>query len=163
MACFLSSWQSNADLSTRRGSLGGVLTTGGRMTTNSKDPEMMEGNRVTREIIGAAIEVHRALGPGLLESAYEECLSRELTLRSLPFERQLIPPLDYKGMRLDGVYRLDLLVAGCVIVEVKATSAISQLHEAQLLTYMKLTGHRLGLLINFNVSLLKNGIRRRIL
>lgn len=123
----------------------------------------MDGNLITEEIIGAAIEVHRALGPGLLESAYEECLSRELMLRDLLFARQMVVEVDYKGMKFDGVYRLDLLVAGRVIVEVKATSAISALHEAQLLTYMKLTGHRLGLIINFNVTLLKNGIRRKIL
>ena len=133
------------------------------MAIKHRDPEVMDGNRITEEIIGAAIEVHRALGPGLLESAYEECLSRELMLRDLPFDRQLVVAVDYKGMTLDGVYRLHLLVAGRVIVEVKATSAISPLHEAQLLTYMKLTGHRLGLIINFNVPLLKNGIRRKIL
>jgi GxxExxY protein len=133
------------------------------MAIKHRDPEVMDGNRITKEIIGAAIEVHRALGPGLLESVYEECLSREFMLRDLPFDRQLVVAVDYKGMKLDGVYRLDLLVAGRVIVEVKATSAISSLHEAQLLTYMKLTGHRLGLIINFNVPLLKNGIRRKIL
>ncbi|HSY48420.1 MAG TPA: GxxExxY protein [Thermoanaerobaculia bacterium] len=146
-------------LLTRRGSLGIVTIN----PTNHRDREITEGNRVTEEIIGAAIEVHRALGPGLLESAYEECLSRELTLRGVPFDRQLALPLDYKGVRLDCAFRLDLLVARRVIVEVKATSAINSLHEAQLLTYMKLTGCRLGLLINFNVPMLKNGIRRRIL
>ncbi len=125
--------------------------------------EIMEGNRVTEEIIGAAIEVHRALGPGLLELAYEECLSRELNLRNVLFDRQLALPVDYKGLRLDCAYRLDLLVAGRVVVEVKAISMISPLQEAQLLAYMRLTGCRLGLLINFNVPVLKNGIRRRIL
>lgn len=136
------------------------------MTNNQIDhggTEITEGNRVTEEIIGAAIEVHRALGPGLLESAYEECLSRELALREVPFERQVVLPVDYKGVKLDCTYRLDLFVAGRVIVEVKATAGINPLHEAQLITYMKLTGCRLGLLINFNVPMLRSGIRRRIL
>ena len=124
---------------------------------------MTEGNRVTREIIGAAIEVHRTLGPGLLESVYEECLARELTLRDVFFDRQRALPVDYKGMRLDCGYRLDLLVAGSVVVEVKAISAITPLHEAQLLTYMRLTGCSLGLIINSNASVLKDGIRRKIL
>ncbi|HSY50691.1 MAG TPA: GxxExxY protein [Thermoanaerobaculia bacterium] len=130
---------------------------------NHGDTEITEGNRITHEVIGAAIEVHRALGPGLLETAYEECLSLELTLRDVPFDRQLVLPVDYKGMRLDCAYRLDLFVAGLVVVEVKATSTINPLHEAQLITYMKLTRCRLGLLINFNVPVLKNAIRRRIL
>ena len=120
-------------------------------------------NRITREIIGAAIEVHRALGPGLLESAYEECLCRELTLRPIPFERQVPLPLEYKGQRLDCGYRLDLLVGGAVVVEVKAVDEIAPVHEAQLLTYMRLTGCKVGLLINFHKPLLKSGIRRMVL
>lgn len=114
-------------------------------------------------IIGAAIDVHRVLGPGLLESAYERCLCRELTLRRIPFERQMPLPVEYKGVRLDCGYRVDLVVNGMVIVEVKAVSAIAPIHEAQLLTYLKLGGWRVGLLLNFNVPILKDGIRRRVL
>jgi GxxExxY protein len=123
----------------------------------------MELNQCTERIIGAAIEVHKALGPGLLESAYEECLCRELAVRSIPFERQRPLPVEYKGTRLDCGYRLDLLVEGSVVVEIKSVSSIEPVHEAQLLTYLKLGGWRLGLLINFNVPVLKDGIRRRIL
>lgn len=118
---------------------------------------------VTGQVIGAAIDVHRALGPGLLESAYEECLCRELSLRHMPFVRQLPLPVDYKGVRVDCSYRVDLLVASSVVVEVKAVSALEPIHEAQLLTYMKLGQWKLGLLINFNVPALKCGIRRMIL
>ena len=123
----------------------------------------MELNQLTERIIGAAIEVHKALGPGLLESAYEECLCRELDLRGIPFERQKPLPVEYKGVRLDCGYRLDLLVEGTVVVEIKALVAMEPIHEAQLLTYLKLGGWKLGLLINFNVPVLKDGIRRRIL
>ena len=123
----------------------------------------MHLNEVTEQIIGGAIEVHRALGPGLLESAYEECLCHELTLRGLPFERQRPLPVHYKGRRLDCAYRIDLLVADAVVVEIKAVNSIEPIHEAQLLTYLKLGGWKLGLLINFNVPVLKDGIRRRIL
>jgi GxxExxY protein len=117
---------------------------------------------VTSQIIGAAIEVHRALGPGLLESAYADCLCRELFLRQISFRREVSLPVDYKGLRLECSYRLDLVVADLVVVEVKSTAAIESIHEAQLLTYMRLGGWDLGLLINFNVSVLKNGIRRRV-
>jgi GxxExxY protein len=123
----------------------------------------MELNQVTEQIIGGAIEVHKALGPGLLESAYEDCLCRELVVRGIPFERQRPLPVEYKGTRLACGYRLDLLVAGAVVVEVKAVSCIEPVHEAQLLTYLKLGGWKVGLLINFNVPVLKDGIRRRIL
>ncbi len=123
----------------------------------------MELNRITEQIIGAAIEVHRALGPGLLESAYEECLCHELKLRGMPFERQRPLPVEYKGRKLDCGYRLDLLVADAVVVEIKAVESIEPIHEAQLLIYLKLGGWKLGLLINFNVPVLKDGIRRRIL
>jgi len=119
-------------------------------------------NDVTGRIIGAAIEVHRALGPGLLESAYEECLSRELTLRGIPFLRQLSLPVMYKGVKVDCCYRVDFVVDE-VVVEIKSVSAIESIHEAQLLTYMKLGQWKLGLLINFNVALLARGIRRMIL
>lgn len=123
----------------------------------------MEINSLTEQIIGAAIEVHRVLGPGLLESAYEECLCYELTLRRIPYERQLPLAIEYKGLKLDCGYRLDLLVAESVVVEIKAVEALQPIHDAQLLTYLKLGGWKIGLLINFNVSVLKDGIRRRIL
>jgi len=129
---------------------------------DAKNTENTELNRITQEIIGAAIEVHKALGPGLLESAYEECLCRELSLREIPFDRQKSLPVQYKGMELDCGYRLDVVVAGSVVVEIKAISHIEPIHEAQLLTYLKLGGWKLGLLINFNVPVLKDGIRRRI-
>jgi GxxExxY protein len=119
-------------------------------------------NQITEAIIGAAIEVHRVVGPGLLESAYEECLCHELSLRGIPFQRQVPLPVNYKGVRLDCGYRLDLVVAGQVIVELKAVEMLQPIHEAQLLTYLKLSRHKIGLLINFNVPLLKDGIVRRI-
>jgi GxxExxY protein len=122
-----------------------------------------ELNQVTREVIGAAIEVHRQLGPGLLESSYRECLCRELVLRSIPFEREKPLPLEYKGIHLGCGYRIDILVAQCVVVEVKSVEALAPIHDAQLLTYLRIGGWRLGLLINFNVAVLKSGIHRRIL
>ncbi len=123
----------------------------------------MEINQITEAIIGAAIEVHRALGPGLLESAYEECLSRELSLRKIPFERQRALLVEYKGLHLDCGYRLDLLVNNAVVVEIKAVDGLQPIHDAQLLTYLKLGGWKAGLLINFNVPILKQGIRRKVL
>jgi GxxExxY protein len=120
-------------------------------------------NEITRDVIGAAIEVHRHLGPGLLESAYHECLARELMVRGIPFQRERPLPLEYKGIRLECGYRVDLLIAGLVAVEIKAIEAIAPVHEAQLLTYLRLGGWQVGLLINFNVVVLKNGIRRRVL
>jgi GxxExxY protein len=125
--------------------------------------DMNELNKITERIIGAGIEVHKALGPGLLESAYEECLCRELTLREIAFERQKPLPVAYKGIKLDCGYRLDLLVENAVVVEIKAVECVQPIHEAQLLTYLKLGGWKLGLLINFNVPVLKDGVRRRIL
>ena len=115
---------------------------------------------LTREVIGSAIEVHRALGPGLLESAYEACLCHELLLREIPFERQVALPVIYKGRRVDCAYRLDLVVDGRLIVELKAVSDITDVHMAQILSYLKLSGHHTALLINFNVPLLKQGVRR---
>jgi GxxExxY protein len=117
----------------------------------------------TGDLIGAAIEVHRALGPGLLESAYEECLCRELVLRQILFGRQVALPVEYKGVKVDCSYRLDLLVASSIVVEIKSVSALEPIHLAQLLTYMKLGPWRLGLLINFNVPVLRAGIRRMVL
>ena len=122
--------------------------------------QFRDTNQITGEIIGAAIEDHKILGPGLLESAYEECLCHELTLRGLQFERQKELPIDYKGNRLDCGYRMDLVVAGNVIVELKACDNLLPIHAAQLLTYLKLTGLKIGLLINFNVAMLKDGIKR---
>jgi len=119
-------------------------------------------NQLTESIIGAAIEVHRALGPGLLESAYETCQSFELAELGLNIDRQKLLPVVYKGTRLDAGYRLDLLVEDRVIVEVKAVDQIVPIHQAQLLSYLKLSGCKVGLLINFNVPVLKNGIKRVI-
>ncbi len=120
-------------------------------------------NQITHDVIGAAIDVHRALGPGLLESAYQECLCRELLLRGIPFERERPLPLEYRGIRLECGYRVDLLVASLVVVEIKSVEAIAPIHEAQLLTYLRLGGWHVGLVINFNVVVLKDGIRRRVL
>ncbi len=120
----------------------------------------MDINDLTHEVISAAIEVHRTLGPGLLESAYEECLCREFDLRKIPYQRQKELPLEYKGIKLDCGYRLDILVANTLILELKSCEGLQAIHEAQLLTYLKLTGVEIGLLINFNVPVLKNGIKR---
>ena len=120
-------------------------------------------NDLSSSIIGAAIEVHRALGPGLLESAYEQCLAHELSLRQIPFVRQKPLEVDYKGIRLDCSYRLDFLVADLVVVEVKATEVLLPIHQAQLLSYLKLGGWKLGLLINFHAPLLREGIKRVVL
>jgi len=120
-------------------------------------------NIVGEAVIGAAIEVHRHLGPGLLESAYESCLCRELELRGLSFERQQSLPISYKGQSVECGYRLDLVVAGVVLAEIKAVEALLPIHQAQLLTYLRLTGLRLGLLLNFNVPVLTQGIRRVVL
>jgi GxxExxY protein len=120
-------------------------------------------NDVTHAVIGAAMEVHRRLGPGLLESAYQECLCHELVLTGIPFEYEVKLPLEYKGIRLEHGYRVDLVVAGRVVVEVKSIETIAPIHEAQLITYLRLGGWKVGLLINFNVVVLKQGIRRRVL
>ncbi len=120
-------------------------------------------NALSERIIGAAIRVHRALGPGLLESAYKECLYYELQKSGLDAEKEKPMPLVYEEVRLDCGYRLDLFVANRIVVEIKAVDALNNMHLAQVLTYLKLTGTRLGLLINFNVALLKDGIRRVVL
>jgi GxxExxY protein len=117
---------------------------------------------LTHKIIASAIEVHRTLGPGLLESAYEQCLCKELSDSGLGFERQIELQVNYKGCLLDCGYRLDLLVENKVIIELKAVNQLEKIHEAQLLTYLKLTGMKLGLLLNFNVVLLKNGVKRLV-
>ncbi len=119
-------------------------------------------NKITEKIIGAAIAVHRALGPGLLESAYEACLAFELVDREMSVERQKALPVVYRGVNVDCGYRIDLLVENVVIVELKAVERLDPIHEAQLLSYLKLSGCKVGLLINFNVKILKTGIRRFI-
>jgi GxxExxY protein len=126
-----------------------------------KTPE--ESRALSETIIGAAIEVHRTLGPGLLESAYAECLCHELSLRNIPFQREVDLPLHYKGLKLDCGYRIDLIVADQVLLELKSTKEITPVHEAQLLTYLKLSSLRVGLLLNFNVAVLRDGITRRVL
>ncbi|NNJ11943.1 GxxExxY protein [Chloroflexales bacterium ZM16-3] len=123
---------------------------------------MDDQSQLSHNIIGAAIEVHRALGPGLLESAYEVCLCHELGLRGLSFQRQVALPLTYKGVQLDCGYRIDVIVADTVLLELKAVEQILPIHEAQLLTYLRLTKIKLGLIINFNVPVLKSGIKRMV-
>ena len=118
---------------------------------------------LTDKIIGAAIEVHKILGPGLLESAYQVCMEHESGLRNVPVERLVDLPLNYKGIKLDAGYVIDLIYDQRVIVELKAVERVIPVHEAQLLTYMRLTGIRVGLLINFNVPVLKDGLYRRVL
>jgi len=123
----------------------------------------MEDNLITEKIIGCAIEVHKQLGAGLLESAYEECLFYELINKGLNVKKQLALPLVYKEIKLDAGYRIDLLVENKVIIEIKSVDAIADIHKAQLMTYMKLANIKLGLLINFNVLRLKDGIVRWII
>ena len=129
---------------------------GTKGTKDTKDRAM----RVSHALLGAAIEVHRHLGPGLIESVYESALSRELWLRGVAFERQVILPLHYKGAALDLHTRIDLLVERLVVVEIKAVERLAPIHRAQLLTYLKLSELSVGLLINFNTELLRHGIRR---
>ncbi len=117
-------------------------------------------NEITGRIIGAAIEVHRHLGPGLLESAYEECLCYELNQMGLQFQRQLPLPIQYKGVRLTSAHNMDLMVENAIVVEIKATEGMAPVHSAQLLTYLKFSDKRVGLLINFNVPVLKDGLKR---
>src|SRR5256885_358852 len=124
---------------------------------------MLIEEQLTEQIIGAAIEVHRELGPGLLESAYEQCFCHELHLRGLSFQCQLDLPVMYKGLKLDCGYRLDVVVNDSVVLELKSVEQILPIHQAQLLTYLRLSGKKVGLLINFNVAVLKNGIIRRVL
>ncbi len=122
----------------------------------------MTENQISSEIIGAAIEVHKQLGPGLLESAYETCLAFELRKKGFKVERQLALPVIYKDVKLDAGYRIDLLVNDKVIIEVKSVDALAPIHTAQILTYLKLKDIKLGLLINFNSVVVKNGIKRVI-
>ncbi len=123
----------------------------------------MTDNEITHEIIGAAIEVHRLLGPGLLESAYEECMTKELTLRNLTVESQKPVPVVYKNVKLECGYRMDLLVESRIVVELKSVESLAAVHEAIILTYLRPSGHRLGLRINFNVNVLKERLKRYII
>jgi GxxExxY protein len=123
----------------------------------------MEFDDVSKEVIGCAIEVHKLLGPGMLESAYEECMMFEIMKKGLTAERQKPVPVIYKDIRLDCGYRLDLLIANKVIVELKSVPLIAPVHEAQILTYMRFSNIKTGLLINFNVTMLKHGIKRYVL
>ena len=122
----------------------------------------MGKDAITGRIIGCAIEVHKVMGPGLLESAYEECLCHEMALAGVPFERQVSVPLAYKGVALDCGYQLDLLVEESVVVELKAVEKLLPIHEAQLLTYLRLAGKHTGLLINFNIPVLTQGLKRLV-
>jgi GxxExxY protein len=122
----------------------------------------MDENGLAHKVIGAAIEVHRALGPGLLESAYQNCLVHEFRLKGIAFECEVMIPIKYKGLVVGEAYRADLLVEGRVIVELNSVERVSDIHKAQLLTYLRLTNRKLGLLINFNTALVKNGIFRLV-
>ena len=123
----------------------------------------MRFDELSHRVIGCALEVHRALGPGLMESTYEHCLARELELRGIRFARQQPLPVEYKGARLGCGYRVDLLIEDALIVELKSVAQLERIHEAQLLTYLKLAGVKVGLLINFNVTRLKDGLKRLVL
>ncbi|HTW70758.1 MAG TPA: GxxExxY protein [Acetobacteraceae bacterium] len=118
--------------------------------------------RISGQVIGLAIEVHPQLGPGLLESAYEECLCQELRDAGILFARQVVLPIIYKGRRLNFEYRMDVVVEPGLVLEIKSVASLLPLHDAQLLTYLRLSGHRVGLLMNFNAPVLKDGIRRRV-
>ena len=123
----------------------------------------MNINRITQRVIGAAIEVHRILGPGLLEEAYQKALERELQLQQIPFESQKQLGITYKGVTLPQSYRIDLLVKNLLVIEIKSVETLLPIHEAQLLTYLKLGRYQVGLLMNFNVPVLTKGIKRRVL
>jgi GxxExxY protein len=124
---------------------------------------MLIHEELTDTAIGGAIEVHRVLGPGLLESAYEECLCHELTLRGIGYDRQVILPVNYKGFEIDCGYRMDMVVEKTVLLELKCVEKLGPIHEAQLMTYLRLSGLKVGLLINFNVPVLRHGVVRRVL
>ncbi len=129
-------------------------------TKTPREPISGRVDAIARKVVNAAFEVHSALGPGLLESAYDACLFHAIAKRGLRVERQIVVPVVFDGVELETGFRLDLLVEDCLIVEVKAVEAIIPVHHAQVLTYLRLTGHRLALLINFNVPLIKDGIKR---
>lgn len=127
------------------------------------DAMKQAANELSREIIGAAIEVHRELGPGMLEVVYEECLCHELDIRRIPYQRQLPLGIDYKGKMLDAAFKIDVLVNDLIVVELKAVKEMADVYEAQLMTYLRLQRRWLGLLMNFNVPVLRDGIVRRVL
>jgi GxxExxY protein len=139
--------------------LEGAQRTGGENCFSRFWGGIME-NALSKQVIGAAIEVHRHLGPGLLESAYEECLCRELDLNGFKFERQKPLPVNYKGTQIDCSYRLDILVEDSIILELKSVHKIEPIHQAQMMTYLKLANLKLGLLLNFNVPMMRDGIQR---
>ena len=120
-------------------------------------------NIIAKQVVDAGLKIHRTLGPGLLESAYENCLAREFELRQLNFSRQEALPIVYEGLHLESGYRLDIVVENLVIIEVKAVEQLNRLHEAQLLTYLRFSNYRIGLLMNFNVPLFKQGVRRFVM
>jgi GxxExxY protein len=138
------------------------------LETTELDPTILEESRLlhsslTGKIIAAAVDVHRELGPGLLESAYHACLCHELALRGMDFRNEVPLPVDYKGIHLDCGYKIDLVIDGKVAVELKSIEKLLPIHQAQLMTYLRLSGLRVGLLINFNVPILRQGILRRVL
>jgi len=137
----------------------GVLN-GGLMDVVVEQPDAEELNIITGEIVDAAVKIHKAIGPGLLENAYEICLVHELNKRGLPVERQVAIPVVHDGEKIDAGFRADLLVKKCVIVELKAVECLKPAHHAQVITYLKLTGCKIGLILNFNVYSMKNGIKR---
>lgn len=132
------------------------------MLDQNREPLPLENDALTHEIIGAAIEVHRELGPGLLESVYEACMMQELKLRGIQAQRQIPLPVTYKGVQVECGFRIDILVEGLVVLELKSVDKTTPLDEAQLITYLRLSGHRRGLLMNFNVRVLKDGLLRRV-
>jgi GxxExxY protein len=133
------------------------------LNREGREEPTAQAERLALVVVDSALKVHRALGPGLLESAYEHCLAHELVLRGIRINRQVALPITYEGVTLDAGYRLDLVVDDSIIVEVKAVDALSRVHEAQLLTYLRLSGMRLGFLMNFNVQLFKQGLKRFVL
>jgi GxxExxY protein len=132
-------------------------------TTEARSGAVLIHKALTEAVLAAAFEVHSRMGPGLLESVYEECLCHELHLRRIPFTRQVPIPIEYKGIKLDGNLLLDILIDDAVVLELKSVESILPVHEAQLITYLKLSNKKVGLLINFNVDSLKDGILRRVL
>lgn len=133
------------------------------MNREEHDPPTRDLEPIARTLVDAGLKVHRALGPGLLESAYEHCLAHELHGRGLQLQRQVVLPIAYDGVTIDAGYRLDLLVENVIVVEVKSVDALTRVHEAQILTYLKLSTHRMGFLMNFNVPLFKQGLKRFVL
>jgi GxxExxY protein len=139
---------------------GSALDSEGRQERQEEQEAAARLERLATTVVDAGLHVHRALGPGLLEAVYEQCLSHELTLRGIAVSRQVAAPVPYKGIVLEGGYRMDLLVGDQIIIEVKSVEAHSRLHEAQLRTYLRLSSRKLGFLMNFNVVLFKDGLRR---